>query len=244
MDKQKYCTLTFNGQTIDELVEGYTTINVEGRFLSSNVLNSTSTNADGEFLLSKRKAAKILTVHFLLKASSSKEFLSKTKKINEMIQSEGLVKVQFGDEEYYRMGVVGDISNPPYDSHQGVGSIQIYCPDPFAYSEIVQTTQEIKSQYPSFPVKIESIKTTISGAVSKLIIRNETRGSKIILNYDFKSEDSIEVTMETIKVNNVDKREILDFVSSDYLNFEIYSGDVITLSSNDPFTIEYREKVL
>ncbi|WZU00303.1 hypothetical protein MGH68_11940 [Erysipelothrix sp. D19-032] len=50
--------------------------------------------------------------------------------------------------------------------------------------------------------------------------------------------------METIKVNNVDKREILDFVSSDYLNFEIYSGDAITLSSNDPFTIEYREKVL
>ena len=179
-----------------------------------------------------------------MQAEKNEEWLKQIKVLNTLLQSEGDVEFFFDDELGYRYGQLSDIEDPPYDSNLGIGKFTIHCQDPFLYSELKTSTGTIPDlEYDFYDVKIESIEVTMTTSASKLVVRNNTLGTKIILNGSFRSGDRVVITPSTITVNNQNKMMWLDYVESDYHEFRIYSKDKIT-ATNANLKINYRERVL
>ena len=243
--EHSHCALSYNGIILDRYLDNYMTINVEGRQLFSPTLETISVpGRDGDIALGKNYPSRDIKVHFLMRADKNEEWLKKIKVLNTLLQSKDDVEFFFDDELGYRYGQLSDIEDPPYDSNLGIGTFTIHCQDPFLYSEIKTSTGTMPDlEYDFYDVKIESIEVTPTTGLSKLVVRNTTLGTKIILNGSFRSGDKVVITPNKITVNNQNKMMWLDYVESDYHEFKIYSKDKIT-ATNANLKINYRERVL
>lgn len=242
---KSHCALTYNGILIDAEIAGYMTVNVEGRqLIAPKVKTIEIPGRNGDVVLSQQYPARDLVVHFLLKERNNFLFLEKIKKLTELLQSNSDVPLSFYDEVGHRFGRLIDIEDPPYDSNFGMGKFTIHCADPFLYRDLKTTDSVIERlKYRKYPVKIDSITATIP-STTKVVIKNETRGTNIILNGQFNAGDKLVVTNESITVNGQNRLMWLDFVESEYQQFEVYSEDVITINSGANLSIKYRERVL
>lgn len=240
-----HCALTYNGILLDTEIKDYMTINVEGRQLIAPNLNIKEVpGRNGDVPISQQYPARDIIVHFLISASRNYLFLEKIKKLTEILQSYDDVVFKFADEDGFRVGRLSSIDDPPYDSNVGMGKFIIHCGDPFLYRELKKSSGIIpRLQFRKYPVKIEAIKATLP-ATNKVVIRNVTRGTQIILNGIFNTNDELIIKKDSITVNGENKMMWLDFVESEYQHFEVYSEDEITITPNATFNIEFRERVL
>ena len=243
--QHSHCALSYNGVILDRYLDNYMTLNVEGRQLFSPTLEILKVpGRDGDIAISKNYPSRDIKVHFLMEGEKNEEWLKQIKVLNTLLQSEGDVEFFFDDELGYRYGQLSDIEDPPYDSNLGIGKFTIHCQDPFLYSEVKTSTGTMPDlEYDFYDVKIESIEVTPTTSLSKLVVRNTTLGTKIILNGSFRSGDKIVITPSKITVNNQNKMMWLDYVESDYHEFKIFSKDKIT-ATNANLKINYRERVL
>ena len=242
---KSHCALTYNGILIDAEIAGYMTVNVEGRQLIAPKIKTIEIpGRNGDVVLSQQYPARDLVVHFLLKERNNFLFLEKIKKLTELLQSNSDVPLSFYDEVGHRFGRLIDIEDPPYDSNFGMGKFTIHCADPFLYRDLKTTDSVIERlKYRKYPVKIDSITATIP-STTKVVIKNETRGTNIIFNGQFNAGDKLVVTNESITVNGQNRMMWLDFVESEYQQFHIYSEDRITITPTSPLNIKYWERVL
>lgn len=244
--QHSHCALSYNGIILDRYLDNYMTLNVEGRQLFSPSLETLKVpGRDGDIAISKNYPSRDIKVHFLMEAEKNEEWLKQIKVLNTLLQSKGDVEFYFDDELGYRYGQLSDIEDPPYDSNLGIGKFTIHCQDPFLYSEVKTSTGTIPDlEYDFYDVKIESIEVTMTTSASKLVVRNTSLGTKIILNGSFRSGDKVVITPSTITVNNQNKMMWLDYVESDYHEFKIYSKNKISTSPSASLKINYRERVL
>lgn len=235
--------IIFNDKNIDEEIQGYTTINVEGRDLYVDDIETiTIPGMDGAIFLGKNYNPRKLTVYFLVKAKSSLEHRKILEKLNVILNTETEVEFTFTDEEkcFYYGKVIG-VNNPPVDSHNGIGNFEILCLDPFKHSEVKTVARKMVSKH-NHEVKLENITATVNANTDKIILKNTTKGTKIILNGKFNINDKIEINLDEIKVNKADRKDLLDFPESDYMDFKLYNGDIITISGAKELIIKYRER--
>lgn len=234
--------LIFNNKNIDREIKGYTTINVDGRgLIAPNIETQSIVGRDGDIILNTQHPPRDIVVYFMIKAPYNSIFIEKLKELTELLHSDGDVPFSFGDEEGIRYGRVAEISDPPYDSNEGIGSFTIHCSDPYLYRNRAISAGTIsRVKYNKYSLDIVSV--TATTASSTLNITNTTTGRKIILN-NLSSGQKVVITKNTITVNGQNAMNKLDFVNSDYHEFKIYGGDTITTNGTN-LKIEYRERIL
>lgn len=245
MRELSHCALTFDGHLLDEEIESFMTVNVEGRQLLSRKLETVNVpGRDGDIVISGTYPSRDIVVHFMILDYRNAYFLEKIRRLNEILYTDEEVKFNFNDEDGYRIGRLSNVSDPAYDSNIGFGKFTIHCADPFLYGHLRKTNAKIgELKLKKFPVKIEEIKIT-APATNKLVVTNKNKGTKIILNGDFKAGDKVIITKDKITVNGQNRMYWLDFVNSDYQNFELYSEDEVMISPSANFEISYRERAI
>lgn len=239
-----HCAITFNNHLLDAELKDFMTVNVEGRqLISKNLDTKKIPGRYGDIVLNGQYPARDITVHFLIRDKNNLMFLEQIKRLTEILHTEEEIKFSFADEDGFRKGIVSKVNDPPYDSNVGIGSFTIHCSDPFLYRELRNTKDVIPHlTHKKYDVKVEEIKVNLV-STKKIVIRNETRGTKIILNDNFTSGNLV-IKKDSITVNGQNKMMCLDFVESDYQNFKLFSGDKISVSPNMEFEIKFRERVL
>lgn len=243
MRELSHCALTFDGHLLDEEIESFMTVNVEGRQLLSPILDTVSVpGRNGDVILGGTYPPREITVHFMISDYRNAYFLEKIRRLNEILYTDNEVAFKFYDEDGYRIGRLSGIEDPDYDSNLGFGKFTIHCADPFMYGQLRKTNAKIDElKLKKYPVKIEEIKIT-TPATSKLVITKKNTGKKIILNGSFAAGDELIITKDKITVNGQNRMYWLDFVNSDYQNFELYSEDEVLVSPSTNFEVSYRER--
>lgn len=245
MRELSHCALTFDGHLLDEEIESFMTVNVEGRQLLSRKLETVNIpGRNGDIIIGGTYSPRDIIVHFMILDYRNAYFLEKIRRLNEILYTDKEVEFNFKDEDGYRIGRLSNVSDPAYDSNIGFGKFTIHCADPFMYGHLRKTNSKIDElKLKKYPVKIEEIKVTTL-ATNKLVVTNKNKGTKIILNGDFKAGDKLIITKDKITVNGQNRMYWLDFVNSDYQNFELYSEDEVVVSPNANFEISYRERAI
>lgn len=236
----------FNHRHLDRLVPGYSTINVEGRQMFSPSINyDTVRGRHGDILIDSAYPAREIIVHYKMEAESNAVFLRRMKQLTMYLQSDADVEFSFSDEPGVRFGRLSGFEDPPYDANIGMGSFTIHCSDPFLYSAIKESTNEIKAyKLDYYPVRTESIEMQITTAGSKLVLKNTTRGRKIVVNTGFSSGDTVRFEGGNIYKNKGSILRYLDYVESDYFGFDFYSRDRLSSNLARDINVRYRERVL
>lgn len=245
MRELSHCALTFDGHLLDEEIESFMTVNVEGRQLLSRKLETVNVpGRDGDIIIGGTYPPREITVHFMISDYRNAYFLEKIRRLNEILYTDEEIKFSFNDEDGYRIGRLSNVSDPAYDSNLGFGKFTIHCADPYIYGYLRKSKGKIDElKLKKHPVKMEEIKITAPGT-NKLVVTNKNRGTKIILNGDFKAGDKVVITKDKITVNGQNRMYWLDFVNSDYQNFELYSENEIMVSPSTNFEISYRERAI
>lgn len=245
MRELSHCALTFDGHLLDEEIESFMTVNVEGRQLLSPILDTVSVpGRNGDVILGGTYPPREIAVHFMISDYRNAYFLEKIRRLNEILYTDKEVEFKFNDEYGYRIGRLSNTEDPDYDSNLGFGKFTIHCADPFLYGHLRKTQSKIDElKLKKYPVKIEEIKI-LSAETKKLVITNKNKGTKIILNGNLKAGDEVIITKDKITVNGQNRMVWLDFVNSDYQNFELYSEDEVMVSPNSNIVISYRERAI
>lgn len=233
--------LIFNNVNLDDTIEDYTTINVKGRGLFVRSTNTIQISGrDGEYITESKFPARKIIVDFLINSKNHLNHFKTMQKLNNALNSDKDVVFKITDEEGYRIGRVTEVTDPALN--RGVGSFTIFCQNPFVFGDNKLTVENtIKSNY-SLDVKIENITAKITNGTNKVILRNETKGTKIILNGTFSQNDILEISKEKILLNKKDIKSCLDFVESDYHEFKLFDNNVVTITNSTNLKIEYRER--
>ncbi len=238
------CAITFDERLLDYEINNYMTLNVEGRQLLAPKLSTVEVpGRNGDLVMDSKLPAREIKVHFFIMETRNAYFLELIKRLNEILWTDEDVKFSFRDEEGYRVGRVSSIEDPPFDSNSGIGKFTIHCSDPFLYGILLTTKDKIENlRYKKYPVKIERIEV-VTSQVEKLVITNKDTGKKIILNHTFSQGDKVVLNKEKIELNGKNIMYSLDFVNSDYQEFELFSGNEVVITGGTA-TIYYREKIL
>lgn len=232
--------LIFNNINLDDIISDYTTLDVKGRGLFVRNINSISISGrDGEYITESKYPGRKVIVDFLINSKNHLEYFKTMQKLNNILNSDKDVVFKITDEEGYRIGRVIEVTDPALN--KGVGSFTIFCQNPFAFGEKLKVDKTIKSKY-SLDVKIEKITAKITNGTNKVILKNETKGTKIILNGNFSKDDILEISKEKILLNKKDIKSYLDFVESDYHDFKLFDNNVVTITNATNLQIEYRER--
>lgn len=232
--------LIFNNINLDDTISDYTTLDVKGRGLFVRNINSISISGrDGEYITEGKYPGRKVIVDFLINSKNHLEYFKTMQQLNNSINSDKDVIFKVTDEEGYRLGRVTEVTDPALN--KAVGSFTIFCQNPFAFGEKLKVDMTIKSKY-SLDVKIENIAAKITNGTNKVILKNETKGTKIILNGNFSKDDILEISKEKILLNKKDIKSYLDFVESDYHDFKLFDNNVVTITNATNLQIEYRER--
>lgn len=135
-------SMMFNGEYIEDLIEGYTTINVTGREMAEVAVDAIEVGTrDGAIFRGTKYRPRTLTIEFLLEGddlgfnANNTTLIDRLNQLNGILDVEEEVPIIFRDEpDKFYMGIRQ--GQPDVVMALGVvkGSFQIYCSDPFKYS--------------------------------------------------------------------------------------------------------------
>lgn len=227
--------MRFNGEYIEDLVEGYRTLSVAGRESQNYALENQDT-CIGSITVSKRLLARTITIKFMLDADSSIEFQERFKRLLSVLDC-GIVPISFNDEpDWTYYGEYDQMDEVPSDSNHIISSYTIYCADPIRYHKPVTVgAGEINQLGKLQPLEMEF--TVLQGASyfisnGKQMIKG-TNGSATPRRYklDFRDCSTYIDGIEDPKAVALD---------SDFENFEISHGMDITTDAIN-FLLTYTE---
>lgn len=245
MEYKKYPSLTYNGNLIDELVEGFTVVNVEGRDLIETDINTIKIDGrHGEYFNYSTLPPREIKVHFILKAKNSKEYLQKLQKLNLLLTTFEEVRFSFGDENgNYRVGIKSGIESPPYDYFIGTGIITIFCSKPFLYTNSKTTsTKNITTN--NYGIQLEKI--TATGATSsKMTFLDEISGARLNINAQNNSA-ALEITKDKITYSGKNISNQIDWTVSSWKSLfnETKELKFVTSGMGSTVKFEYKELIL
>lgn len=239
--------INYNGHWLDKEIEGFRTLTVSGRESLSRQINAPNKVGDGAIYLNSRLESRNIEVEFELKTNNITEFNTKIAKLNQILYVPN-VPIYFNDDKLFRYtgSVVSIGLDKPLLTTKG--KIEINCPDPFKYStelNITGTNSVVKIMdsnlvYAQAPKRIDFIPiTNISGLIiscmGKRIVFNEAISANARMVIDFKNLQ--------IKVNGINRLMALD-LSSNFSDFTIINGGIITFSVQGKYVIYYEVKRL
>lgn len=155
--------MQFNGEYIENLIQGYRTLYVKGRDVLSPEIEVGEVGVrDGSYLKNKRFPARIITIGYQLLGGTNEGFRAKYNALNELLNTEDAQLIFHDEEDKYFTGTVQGFGDVPEGRNSITSEIEIICADPFKYSveeyEVEPTlddgaTFEVDYQgtYPAYP---------------------------------------------------------------------------------------------
>lgn len=243
--------ITIGGKQLDGVLEGFRTLNVEGRELLGSSLSFYDgiPGRDGAWIKEETLPYRTLTVHYLLEAKTNQEYRAKFNQLNALLREGGRIdkKIIFADEaDCYFMGRLAEASTPDPSSNIARGTFALLCQDPYKYGglETVTGRPAMAPQGAYYPFFIEKIKATIPSAATKAVVKNETSGKRIILDSNFSAGQVLEILPEKILLAGQNIMSKLNYLESDWHQFEISSGDTISITPSANVELTLRRRFL
>ena len=156
--------MSFNGEYIENLIDGYRTLYVKGRDVLSPEIEIGEVGVrDGAYLKNKRFPARIITVGYQLLAETNTAFRSKFNALNDLLNTEDAELIFADEDDKYFIGTVQGFGDVPEGRNSITSEIEIICTDPFKYSveeyEVEPTLDsgatfsvDYGGTYPAYPV--------------------------------------------------------------------------------------------
>ena len=245
VDNLSSVSMLFNGQYLEELIDGYMTLNVFGREMIDYDIDAERRNGgDGVIRFSKSLPPRTLEIEYQLLSDTPEEQQTKYNKLMQILSTKNIVPIKFRDEPDFEF--TGEYqSSEKVDSKKLniVSSFSILCPDPFKYKSEIKTTGiiSVETIYETYPSRINIL---IPAATNLVTVSNTLTKKVIRLQGEIGANSNIELDVinQTIKINGQLRNDLI-VLNSDFENFEIRKGDTITTNVG---TIEVyqREKML
>lgn len=230
MDYTKYCSITYDGKLLDQLLPGYTTINVEGRGLTSPLLKTIDIDgADGSYIESQNMPSRQIIVHFHVKADNNAERLQIVEDLNLLLLTDKDVQVSFGDQQGYFIGRFTDAVDIPFDYFTGIGTYTIYCQNPYRHMPL--------STYSGSSITITDTKykklileevSFYSSSMSLVELRNANTAERISLK-SLPTTGQIKITKDSITLSGQSIVSYLDASISTWKAFKINTSDTLSI---------------
>ena len=214
------------GVPIEDQIDGYQTLNVTGRELMPYSVSSQAVSGyDGELFLGADHPKRELTIKYQLIASSDQEYREKFARLNYLLSPK---------------------PNPGTNVVNSEFTITLF--DPFKRlknNTIYRGGQSIRinepAYYPTVPDKIE---LTIKSANNHLEITNFEQTISLTGSFSVGDKVTIDFTGDAqILLNSVNRLDLLN-LNSDFENFAVKQGSVITCSNSSNLTLQLRRKEL
>lgn len=241
----------FNGKTIEDELPGFITLSVKGRgLIGCSIESKKIPGADGKFLVSNSLEPREIVVKYLLQ-NNNNNFRENFNKLNLLLHSRKEHILKFSDEpEYYFKAILKSADEIDETSNIIVSTFTFICHDPYKY-QIPKFDNGVDrvtiTKLPNNPNKVipKLIKFKVANNTDKIIIKNETRVQKIVLNNNFAANDSIEIDLRAdyiLKLNYVNRSAIVDFMQTNY-DFNVKQGDVISVTNGKDLEIHTEERM-
>lgn len=244
--------INFNGEYLEELVQGYRTLRVAGRETIGYDLKTIDdiSGRDGGYTQEKKLQPRLLEVTYELKGKDDLHFQEQFRWLQYYLTSDDDVEIYFrDDDQIYYYGQVISMEVVPDDRNNVFSTFVIRCDNPYKFEKETfakGNPSEIfmLSPYATTP---EEIEVKIKENTQKVTIRNETTGRRIIINGDYKNSDVIKVRMNAEKgkdkltKNGQSIMKELDFTTTDFNKFNIKNKDIVSIvPSSSELNIKYR----
>lgn len=156
--------MSFNGEYIENVIDGYRTLYVKGRdTLSPEIELGEVGVRDGAYLKNKRFPARIITIGYQLLAETNTAFRERFNALNALLNTEDAELIFADEDDKYFTGTVQGFSDVPEGRNSITSEFEIICADPFKYStteyEVTPTLDSgatfsvnYKGTYPAYPV--------------------------------------------------------------------------------------------
>lgn len=198
-----------NDISLDHDISAFRTLSVSGReSIEADILEVETETLDGNIYHSKRYEPRTLTVQFQLLCKTQQEMNNAVDRLNYLLGAEQL-KVKFADlPDRYYIGNKTHINALETGLLNVIGTFEIYCSDPFAYSEeeyeitltsdaegVGQSVQYngTAPAYPTFELDMASDTGALQFVVARVsdydsatvTLGDATNDSEISANYEF-----------------------------------------------------------
>lgn len=239
--------MTFNGIVLEEEINGYQTLSVTGReLIGYNVQNVAVDGLDGANYQSARLPSRNITVRYQLKAETAESLREKFNQMNQILKEKQAV-ISFMDEpEYEFIGTLGAVDGVPEGVLSLTSAFEIVCADPYKYkiSESVTGTGSVEiTQSLAEPVVVEEIIVNNTDPVEQYTIENNDLAIRLTGTSESTSEIAIYPKTQEIIRNNTDRPDLLEW-TSDFENFEVSTGDIVTVQpETSEITVRVRERL-
>lgn len=135
-------SMLFNGQYIEDLIDGYTTLDVSGREATAIEVDSVEIGKrDGAMFRSRRYKSRTLTISFAIEGDDlgfnpdNTSLIEKMNNLNAILDSDGECEIIFADEpDKFYLGSRDGETEANMSLGVITGSFNILCSDPFKYS--------------------------------------------------------------------------------------------------------------
>ena len=241
--------MTFNGQTIEAQVPGYTTLNIVGRETISDIIQTlgATPGQDGLPILGRSLPARAIQIEYRLTAATAADLQQKFRALRAALDKPGIFSFADDPGVFYN-GQLEEMGDVPPERLDIVGTYSILCGDPYKYTAPQTATGNpqtvaLPSPYQIHPDKIEA---TLTAAGTKVTIRNITTGRRIILNGSYKIGDKIVFAPSAsnpllrITKNGAAAMAQLDYVTSDFGKFTVKNGDQVDVTPSASLTLTLR----
>ena len=127
--------MSFNGEYIENMIDGYRTLYVKGRDVLSPEIEVGEVGVrDGAYLKNKRFPARIITVGYQLLGETNEDFRERFNALNELLNTEDAQLIFADEDDKYFTGTVQNFGDVPEGRNNITSEFEIICVDPFKYS--------------------------------------------------------------------------------------------------------------
>lgn len=234
--------MTYNGELLDAVVEGFEVLNVRGRETTDVDIESVAVDV-GSIVTHQRLEARPITVEYRLKTKDTETFWASYRQLMKILIQSKDVPFSFADEDAVYYGRYATSESIENETNDVVSSFEIFRPKPFKYSEDIETdgTLPTADQLELVRIEIRPIETT-----SNLTITNgvheirfvDSMTTTDVVTLDFQADDP----MESVTKNGENFAYGLA-IDSDYENFNVNVGGNVTSEEAD-LTVVLRERWL
>lgn len=230
--------MSYDGNWIEELIEGYQTLTVEGREMYSLNFESQEMQVGG-VITNVKYPPRELTIKYKLEDRDPRALQEKFDTLKAFLIRQNDVPIIFHDDlEYTFIGRFQTADTVPGDTNSIISSFTVLCSDPFKHGKTQSVKNKIVEVLP-YPVKpdILSFKLLSNGLIASdgnYRLKSSQAKKGDLLGFNFQTGD----TFLNGEVNN----NLLD-LDSDFKNIRLTTGTDFS-SSNYDLTIQYRKAVL
>ena len=254
-----------NGVNLDTAIKGFTTLSVHGRELLGKNVETTEfrkikvgqktrtyvqrnkSKSQGSSFLGSRMPTRSIKIEYSLKAKSNTEFREQFELLNYYLDLEEAEFIFTDDLKFKWVATLAAVDEVEGNGNWVKGSFEVTCSDSFKMArdeEVFSFSDRGAFKKNTFyPVRLERAEINLKTPISKILLKNETSGQRIILDGDFLSGQKIILNFLDGSIRsgtNQDFIKALD-ITSDFEDFTILYNDLISINALADVSFYFRE---